>query len=110
INATDVINLQNDFVIEGESYFKQGIIAIDSLSGGAVLFGEQATIAENAPNSFVAGSVEKEGNNPFVFPIGDDVYYRPLGIAQSANAQNYFVSKYKMEDPTTRFPQENKMG
>ena len=109
-NATSGMQLQNDFVIEGQSYFKHGIVAIDSLSGGAMMFGDKATALEASDDSFVIGSVEKEGNGAFTFPIGEDEYYRPLGIAQSANTQNYFVSKYNLEDPTTRFPQENKMG
>ena len=109
-NATGGMQLQNDFVIEGNSYFKQGIVAIDSLSGGAMLFGDQAMALEASDDSFVIGSVEKEGRNQFTFPIGKDDYYRPLGIAQSAATQNYFVSRYKLENPTERFPQENKMG
>lgn len=109
-STANAVRLQNDFVIRGNSYFKRGIVAIDSLSGGAMLFGDQAMALEASDDSFVIGSVEKEGRNQFTFPIGKDDYYRPLGIAQSAATQNYFVSRYKLENPTERFPQENKMG
>lgn len=109
-NIADAVNLQNDFVIQRNSHFKRGIVTINHANGGAILFGNQAVALDASDESFVIGNVEKSGNNEFVFPIGEDAYYRPLGIAQSAATQNYFVSTYKLENPTSIFPQENKMG
>lgn len=109
-NINNGISLQNDFVIEGNSAFKQGIVTIDSLAGGAILFGNQASASNASDKSFVIGSIEKEGAQSFMFPVGRNAYYRPLGIGQSSTNQNYFVSAYRLENPTENRPEQNKMG
>ena len=105
-----VFQLKNDMIIDGTSNFSKGIVAIDSLSGGAMLFTTNGTHTNTSDASFAIGTVEKEGDKMFTFPIGQDKYYRMLGISAPSNTSDVFQSKYYLENPTTSRPETNKTG
>lgn len=103
-----VFQLENDMIINGTSDFTKGIVTIDSLSGGGMLFTDRATHINTSDKSFVQGTVEKEGNKAFTYPIGQNQYYRMLGISAPSNTSDIFSSKYVLENPTTLRPEQNK--
>ena len=105
-----VFQLKNDMIIDGTSNFSKGIVAIDSLSGGAMLFTSNATHTNTSDASFAIGTVEKEGNKMFTFPIGQDKYYRMLGIGAPKNSSDLFQSKYILANPTVNRPEERRTG
>lgn len=105
-----VFQLKNDMIINGTSDFTKGIVAIDSLSGGAMLFTTNGSHINTSDNSFVIGTVEKEGNKMFTFPIGQNQYYRLLGIGAPPSTTDHFQSKFYLENPTTDRPEENRTG
>lgn len=51
--------------------------------------------------SFVNGFVEKSGNTPFVFPVGHDGHFRPIGIAAPSSPTDLFSARYIHADPAT---------
>lgn len=105
-----VFQLKNDMIIDGTSNFSKGIVAIDSLSGGAMLFTSNATHTNTSDASFAIGTVEKEGNKMFTFPIGQENYYRMLGIGAPKNSSDLFQSKYILANPTVNRPEERRTG
>lgn len=105
-----VFQLKNDMIIDGTSNFSKGIVAIDSLSGGAMLFTSNATHTNTSDASFAIGTVEKEGSNMFSFPIGQENYYRMLGIGAPKNSSDLFQSKYILANPTVNRPEERRTG
>ena len=105
-----VFQLENDMIIDGTSNFSKGIVAIDSLSGGAMLFTSNATHTNTSDASFAIGTVEKEGNKMFTFPIGQENYYRMLGIGAPKNSSDLFQSKYILANPTVNRPEERRTG
>lgn len=109
-NSTHVFDLKSDMIINGVSDFTRGIVTIDSLAGGAMLFKNNSTAVNASDNSFVIGTIEKEGSNMFSFPIGQENYYRMLGIGAPKNSSDLFQSKYILANPTVNRPEERRTG
>lgn len=63
---------------------------------------QQGAITEHAgAQSYVAGQVQKEGNTPFVFPVGSDVAYKPFFISSPANTDDIISVQYYAASVTT---------
>lgn len=101
----EAFDLKNNIDIAGVANFKNGIINVDPtknqttlLSKGMVTFlaGAQHTNVGN--QSFVAGSVEKRGNDRFEYPIGDKNYFRPALISAPDDIKATIVGQYYLED------------
>jgi len=102
--------LKSDMIIDGVSDFTRGIVTIDSLAGGSMLFTTDGSTINTSDSSFVIGTVEKEGNKMFTFPIGENQYYRLLGIGAPPRVADHFQAKYYLENPTTTRPEELRTG
>ena len=77
--------------IMGNATLTDGIIGNGN---GHAEFLSGATVSGVSNASFFSGMVTKTGTDSFVFPIGDDTFYRPASIknvsgSQSINAQYY---------------------
>ncbi len=85
--------VETGIVAKGIVEFENGIISVDETNGSFVfLEGSKALYASD--KSHVNGMVDKEGKEAFVFPIGNEGYYRYSAISAPAKSKDVFVSKY----------------
>jgi hypothetical protein len=61
---------------------------------GVIFFNDGATALGASINSFVFGTVWKQGNDPFTFPIGYGEIYAPLTISAPIGVQDVFWASY----------------
>lgn len=93
--------------VYGVSDFNKGIIS-NTNSGGSFIFESDAR-PDNASNeSYVDGFVERNGNYGFEFPIGSEGYFRPASISQIGSSNNFFKSKYVLENSNNLYPHTQK--
>ncbi|MFH7005732.1 gliding motility-associated C-terminal domain-containing protein [Flavobacterium bizetiae] len=93
--------------VYGFSDFNKGIIS-NTNSGGSFIFESDAR-PDNANNeSYVDGFVERNGNYGFEFPIGSEGYFRPASISQIGSSNNFFKSKYVLENSNNLYPHKQK--
>ncbi|APY12190.1 hypothetical protein BWZ22_13570 [Seonamhaeicola sp. S2-3] len=83
--------------VGGESNFYNGILDNDNF-GGTITFDAEANHINTSDFSHVDGSVQRIGDNDFIFPIGDGGYYRFAGISVSENPSVTFEGKYYFEN------------
>lgn len=110
-NATEDIafDLRNEIVVESEMEFLDGIARVDDQLG-SVTFLKNAEIKEVGHHSYLEGTIEKEGNSEFVFPIGDKGYNRLAMISAPKNEKDVFSGKYSLDDSSFFESHSNKSG
>ena len=89
INAYGLVNFQNG-IVDSDNY------------GGAFIFRESANHTNTSDLSHVDGTVEKEGDEDFIFPIGDGGYYRFAGVS-SLGTSNHYKAKYFLENSNFQY-------
>ncbi|WP_121965271.1 gliding motility-associated C-terminal domain-containing protein [Myroides sp. N17-2] len=110
-NSTENIafNVLNDVVIQGKVDFQDGIANIDQTKG-SFTFLKDAKAVNASDNSHIEGTVDKEGNNEFVFPIGDKKYYRNATITAPKEEKDVFIGKYNLDDTNFFNSHKHKSG
>ncbi|MDM1346629.1 gliding motility-associated C-terminal domain-containing protein [Myroides marinus] len=110
-NSTDDIafNIINDVVVQGKVDFKDGIAKVDN-TNGSFTFLKDAKAVNASDNSHIEGTVDKEGNNEFVFPIGDKKYYRNATITAPKDEKDIFIGKYNLDDTNFFNSHKHKSG
>lgn len=100
-------DLKANLDIWGEAYFKKGIVKVDSginttskAVTGLVSFMPKAKSINSSAISFVDGTVEKVGGEPFVFPVGNQQYYRPASISTLKDDKDIVLCNYRVNDST----------
>lgn len=87
-SSVNPIQLETTFSVSRLVDFNQGIVTISSDLGKLIF--EQDAEALNASNmSFVNGEVVKIAPNDFVFPVGDDGFYRPVKSVMASGGAIY---------------------
>ncbi len=109
------ISFDNDIVIDKHASFVNGILYdnYDVTYSPALL--PSVTFTENADldstlvrdNSHIEGVVTKEGNTRFVFPIGDNYYYRPAEVSNFSSKTSVSTQYYY---EWINFPDELPLG
>jgi hypothetical protein len=101
INKTNNITIssgtqqvRNQLTLTNGIVYQNGILEI--LNGATV------TGASNA--SHIDGDIRKVGNTAFIFPVGDNGYYRPIGMSAPAQATDHFTAQYFHSNPTVLYP------
>ncbi|WP_461533725.1 gliding motility-associated C-terminal domain-containing protein [Sinomicrobium sp.] len=95
--------LSGDISISGLADFTDGIVDGDDF-GGMVIFQQGATHSGVADHSFVDGQVRKVGDEPFVYPIGDEKMYRMAAMSQPNNPEDHFTSQYILKNSDLQYP------
>lgn len=103
----DAFGLSGDFKIRNRAYFNRGVVNTTDF-GGQIIFEREASQSAASNGSFVRGSVQKDGDSSFEFPIGDAGYYRPLGISAPKVSTDSYLAKYFFESPDAHYPLENR--
>lgn len=95
VNKTGGADVLTDTVVtitaNGDLNFISGIIT--PLSGDAVVFETNAEANGASNASFVDGVVIKEGNEDFMFPVGDG-FYQPIGLENIGTVNSIFSAEF----------------
>lgn len=98
--------LSNYFNVDGEVNFDRGIVNNRDI-GGEMVFSEDAEHYNTSDRSHVNGPVIKIGQSPFIYPIGDEGYYRLAGLGNLAS-HRLISGEYLYKDPNPDYPTENR--
>ena len=109
--ATDAsIQLQKEIHIHGEANLNDGVL--QELANGLTVFHNNATHINTSDDSFVDNKVNKQGNEAFVFPIGDDnsgtFLYRMAAISAPFDESDVFSAEYIWQNSDTDYNHESK--
>lgn len=88
--------------VSNNADFVLGIIDNDNF-GGSILFKSSAGHTSASDSGYVDGTVRKEGNTTFMFPIGDGGFHRPSSIS-APNVNTVLASRYVLENSDTVHP------
>jgi hypothetical protein len=58
--------------------------------------------------SHVNGIVTKVGTGAFIFPVGDNTYYRPISMSAPSSATDAFTAQYINTNPAPAYPQTSR--
>jgi len=105
-SAQPAFNLSGAISVANESTYRLGIVDNDNF-GGTFQFEQDAYHVFTSNDSHVDGPVEKVGDNPFEYPIGDGGYFRFAGISEPDTTTDVFIGKYFFEPTTTNYPVDN---
>ncbi len=97
-SSTASFELSNEISIANEAQFDEGIINNDDF-GGLVIFEDNAYHTGTYDGSHVNGSVQKNGDDSFTYPIGDSEFFRYAAISAPDNVNDVFSAKYVFENP-----------
>ncbi|GAB5401011.1 MAG: hypothetical protein Aureis2KO_25960 [Aureisphaera sp.] len=95
---TSSFELSSEISIANEADFNEGIVKNDDF-GGLVIFEDDAYHRGVYDGSHVDGHVEKDGDDDFVYPIGDKQLFRFAAISAPDNLGDAFTAKYYFENP-----------
>lgn len=98
IDNSSGITLNDSVIVGNQLNLTDGII---QTNGNTLTILDNATVSGGNVNSFIDGPVNKVGNDAFVFPIGDSLTYKPLGITAPSNVNDVFRAEYRYEDPAS---------
>jgi len=77
------LTLNQNILIKNQLNLQNGVIY--SLTNKLLSISDNATSNEGNAGSFIDGPILKEGNDSFVFPVGDDGKWSPMGIESLVN-------------------------
>ena len=110
-------DLKNNIDAAGLVDFQNGIVLIDStynpvtkVSHGMFTFKKGAQTQHVGDASHVQGTIEKIGNEVFVYPIGDQEKYRPARISASKEDGDIFLGQYVYQDEAFFKARQHKVG
>lgn len=98
-------HLKGEFHIHHSAVFKQGIVDNRNF-GGRLIFENQALALQASDLSHVQGPVEKRGGEDFIFPVGDETFYRHTGIS-NLNTGHY-QAEYFYGNSNNFYPHQQK--
>lgn len=86
-----------DLDFSGKVLFTKGVAKMKS-DHLAFTFLKNAEAINSSDDSYLDGTVEKEGNVTFDFPIGNQGIKRSLSISKPKDVRDVFIAKYTYED------------
>lgn len=90
--------------IRGTLDLTKGIVDA-SIPGSLVTIEANGSVLNTSDLSHVDGPVQKIGNTPFTFPVGEAGYYRPCALQDlTATATDAFTAEYFHVDPYLTMP------
>lgn len=94
--------------ISGRTDFREGIVD-NANFGGHIHFENPAGHENTSHQSHVSGFAFRSGDRPFVFPIGDQGYYRYAAISAPENAAE-FKARYHFSNSDPLYSHQLKAG
>ncbi|MFZ7115816.1 MAG: T9SS type A sorting domain-containing protein [Bacteroidota bacterium] len=74
-----------------------------SLSNLLILANGISAVSSVSDLSFVNGPVRKIGNQSFIFPVGKNGRYRPIGLSAPGSSTDQYTAEYFYSDPNTTY-------
>jgi len=99
--------LHSAIYVAGEADFNKGIVQSDDF-GGSFTFERNATHTHTSNTSHVDGEVTKNGNEGFLYPIGDKGFFRYASISASVDNNSSFNAHYLLENSNALYPHNKK--
>lgn len=96
ISKSQNVILDNPVTISNSIIFTNGYI--QSSNTKELYFTDNATYSSASNNSHINGPVIKEGNDDFIFPIGNGIAYAPIKISDLTGSET-FRAEYKKNNP-----------
>mgnify|MGYP003671824813 CR=1 FL=1 len=97
-SSTGSFELSSEISIDNEANFNEGIVKNDDF-GGLVIFEDNANHTGVFDESHVDGVVKKNGDDSFIYPIGDAQLFRHAAISAPDDITDTFTAKYYFENP-----------
>jgi gliding motility-associated-like protein len=97
-SPTGSFELSSEISIDNEANFNEGIVKNDDF-GGLVIFEDNANHTGVFDESHVDGLVQKNGDDSFIYPIGDKQLFRYAAISAPDNLTDTFTAQYYFENP-----------
>jgi gliding motility-associated-like protein len=104
-NPQSGFDITNALTVYGQADFQNGVVGY-SASDGLLSFSKDAVALNANEESFVTGSVVKNGNNKnaFIYPVGDAGKFRPASIYSPNDIGSAFKVKYTFRNPNALYP------
>lgn len=96
-NTADEITLNTSVTVTVELDLEDG--NINSSVANLLTMNDNSTVDDVSDDAFVDGPMDKVGNDPFVFPVGDQGRYNPIEISNPASGAAQFRAEYFFTDP-----------
>ncbi|MNF82143.1 hypothetical protein D3C84_644420 [compost metagenome] len=106
-NPQPAFRLHSAIYVAGEADFNKGIVQSDDF-GGSFTFERTATHTHTSNTSHVDGEVTKNGNEGFLYPIGDKGFFRYAAISASGDNNSSFNAHYFFENSNPLYPHDKK--
>lgn len=90
--ASGTVTLATDATVSTTATFTSGVML--TTAANYLNFADDATATGASNASFVNGPVRKTGNDAFTFPVGANVYYRPIAISAPTGVAHFFTAQY----------------
>lgn len=90
--SANQVTLNTDLTISVAATFNTGIMNTDAVN--FLNFGDNATATGANNASYIDGPVRKTGDDPFIFPVGDNGFYRPISISAPTTTTHAFTAQY----------------
>ena len=86
------ITLATDITVSISAVFGTGVINTDAAN--FINFADNATAGGANNASYIDGPVRKTGDDPFIFPVGDNGFYRPVSMSAPTTTTHAFTAQY----------------
>jgi len=86
---------------------KNGIVNAQDYDG-LVIFKEGAFHSNAGSKSFIDGKTKNNIDEPFEFPVGDALHYRPAFYSSNSSEPTVYTSEYLYKNATLLYPPTNK--
>ncbi|MBX2946998.1 MAG: hypothetical protein KF725_14280 [Cyclobacteriaceae bacterium] len=90
--SANQVTLNTDLTVSVAATFNTGIMNTDAVN--FLNFGDNATATGANNASYIDGPVRKTGDDPFIFPVGDNGFYRPISISAPTTTTHAFTAQY----------------
>jgi gliding motility-associated-like protein len=97
-SMTASFELSSEISVANEANFNEGIVKNDDF-GGLIIFEDDADHTGVFDESHVDGVVKKNGDDSFIYPIGDAQLFRHAAISAPDDITDTFTAKYYFENP-----------
>jgi hypothetical protein len=104
--ASNHVTLNVPILVTNNLTFSSGNLISNSINLVKLL--DNSTVTGVSNSSHVDGTVRKEGNDAFTFPIGKSGYYRPIGISAPSSTSDHFTAEFNFADSDGAYAHSSK--
>lgn len=102
-SSQPAIELYSEISVAGRVDFTRGIVNSKDF-GGLIVFERIATEINTNNNSFIDGPIKKNGDQAFIFPVGNQGNFRHSAIAATNDVLSSFTANYFMNNSDLLYP------